>query len=747
MAAARPVIAHNHRVVASSIERGTKIGRFVVVTELGRGGMGAVYAAHDPQLDRQVALKVMRDASGEEEDRVRMLREGQAMARVTHPNVITVYEVGTENGVVFLAQELLDAGTLASWLEKPHTHAEILDKMIAAGRGLAAAHAVGLVHRDFKPENVLLGKDGRVRVADFGLARSESMMAEALGVTHKDARALAVTNKGGGPPGAETETDVARSPMSPLTRTGAVMGTPMFMAPEQHLGERADARSDQFAFCVSLYHALYKQWPFEGKTAPALADAVISGRMAPPPKATAATVSPNLRKILLRGLATEPAARYSSMDALLADLEREARPAGARTRTPFVMAGALAVVVAGGGATFMFLKSRKDETAAVPVAPLPALPADLMTPEKGIEWLSNAIDVGRFSEALDNFRLRAPANRTPTQVAIDSATVAYLHVLRGDLKQADAALAAANATLSSAPRDAGTDPIADAYLDLAESALALTRGQLRDAREGSERCAKVPAPILAAICHQLHGEVEAAFGDTKAARAAFSAGLDLVSALPASAAKQKEERASTLRLALAQLDLDEYRLSLESATIESAEATAKEVQVDCQERGAVGCNVQARILLARIRAAEPSKGDALEILTAVKPATIEAYPVRAAYEIGLGEVLGYLETTHENDEAGADRIETVRNKAEQDGFKLLGLEARLARLRVLLALNQDADAQSGIEDVKKLASRLQAQRFVRLAEAAMKEFSEPARDMLPADGGLPTMRSGSSSEP
>jgi serine/threonine protein kinase len=727
------------------IRPGSKVGRFVVLSELGSGGMGAVYAAHDPQLDRQVALKVMRDASENEEDRVRMLREGQAMARVTHPNVITVYEVGTENGVVFLAQELLDAGTLASWLEKPHTHAEILDKMIAAGRGLAAAHAVGLVHRDFKPENVLLGKDGRIRVADFGLARSESMLAEALGVTHKSGGPLAVTNKGGGPP--RNESDVTRSPMSPLTRTGAVMGTPMFMAPEQHLGERADARSDQFAFCVSLYQALYKQWPFEGKTAPALADAVISGRMSPPPKATAATVSPNLRKILLRGLATDPAARYPSMDALLADLEREARPAGTRTRTPFIIAGALAVVVAGAGATFLFLKSRKNETAAVPVAPLPALPADLMTPEKGIEWLSNAIDVGRFSEALDNFRLRAPANRTPTQVAIDSATVAYLHVLRGDLKEADAALAAANGALASAPKDAGTDPIADAYLDLAESALALTRGQLRDAREGSERCAKVPAPILAAICHQLHGEVEAALGDTKAARTAFSAGLDLVNAFPASAAKQKEERASTLRLALAQLDLDEYRVSLDAATIESAETTAKEIQTDCQERGAVGCNVQARILLARIRAAEPSKGDALEILTAGKPATIEAYPVRAAHEIALGEVLGYQETTHENDEAGADRIETVRNKAEQDGFKLLGLEARLARVRVLLALNQDAEAQSGIDDVKKLAGALNAKRFVRLAEAALKEFSEPARDMLPADGGLPTMRSGSSSEP
>jgi serine/threonine protein kinase len=147
---------------ASAIRHGTKVGKFVVVAELGSGGMGVVYAAHDRELDRQVALKVMRGAGEEaDEDRVRMLREGQAMARVVHPNVITVFEVGTEGGLVFLAQELLDGGTLGQWLEKPRSHPEIVDKFVASGRGLAAAHAAGLVHRDFKPDNVLLGKDGR----------------------------------------------------------------------------------------------------------------------------------------------------------------------------------------------------------------------------------------------------------------------------------------------------------------------------------------------------------------------------------------------------------------------------------------------------------------------------------------------------------------------------------------------------------------------------------------------------------
>src|ERR1700689_2200995 len=233
--------------------------------------MGIVYAAHDRELDRQVALKVMRAAAATEEERMRMLREGQAMARVTHPNVITVYEVGVAGSLVFLAQELLDAGTLGQWLEQPRSQAEIIEKFVAAGRGLAAAPAAGPVDRGFKPDNVLLGKDGRVRVSDFGLAR-------ALGPADDGLPAATRANM------ARAQLDLSRSPMSPLTRTGAVMGTPMFMAPEQHNGDRADERSDQFSFSVALYRALYGEYPFAGKTSVALADAVIDGRMQPPPR-------------------------------------------------------------------------------------------------------------------------------------------------------------------------------------------------------------------------------------------------------------------------------------------------------------------------------------------------------------------------------------------------------------------------------------------------------------------------------
>jgi hypothetical protein len=171
-----------------------------------------------------------------------------------------------------------------------------------------------------------------------GLAKAEA----ALGP------ALEATTRGGGPP-REDDASVIASPMSQLTRTGAVMGTPMFMAPEQHRGDRADARSDQFAFCVSLYHALYGAWPYEGKTAPALADAVIAGRLAPAPKG--ASVSTRLRKILLRGLATDPLQRYPAMQDLLADLEHDAKPR-AKSRLPLWLGAALVVIAAGGAGTF-----------------------------------------------------------------------------------------------------------------------------------------------------------------------------------------------------------------------------------------------------------------------------------------------------------------------------------------------------------------------------------------------------------
>ncbi|MCA9663106.1 MAG: serine/threonine protein kinase, partial [Myxococcales bacterium] len=199
--------------------------------------MGVVYAAHDPELDRKVALKLVRVGASGSEERQRLLREAQAMARLAHPNVVAIFDVGERAGEVFLAMELVDGETLRAWIERGPPRSAVLDALIDAGRGLAAAHAKGLVHRDFKPDNVMIDGDGRVRVMDFGLAREvERAPARA------DEEAAAATTSALG---------------ADLTLTGALLGTPAYMAPEVFAGAAADARADVFAFAVVLWEALY----------------------------------------------------------------------------------------------------------------------------------------------------------------------------------------------------------------------------------------------------------------------------------------------------------------------------------------------------------------------------------------------------------------------------------------------------------------------------------------------------------
>ncbi|MCA9693542.1 MAG: serine/threonine protein kinase, partial [Myxococcales bacterium] len=217
---------------ATALQRGDSIDRYLILARLGEGGMGLVYAAHDPELDRKVAIKLLRGDPTDSGARDRLLREAQAMARLSHPNVITVHDVGTARGHVFVAMEYVEGGTLGTWLEEQERGwRAVLDVFLAAGRGLAAAHEAGLVHRDFKPDNVLLERDGRVRVADFGLARYGLGAAP----THP-------------PAPAEAPTDMTRTGVSlntKLTITGATVGTPAYMAPEQLGGVDVDARADQ----------------------------------------------------------------------------------------------------------------------------------------------------------------------------------------------------------------------------------------------------------------------------------------------------------------------------------------------------------------------------------------------------------------------------------------------------------------------------------------------------------------------
>ncbi len=311
-------------------QRGTAIGRYLVLERIGRGGMGVVYAAYDPQLDRKVALKVLvprHREDAEEAAQQRLVREAKAMARVSHPNVVAVHDVGLHEGQVFVAMEFVDGVTLGRWLEaEPRPPRQVLEVFAQAGRGLAAAHAKGLTHRDFKPDNVMVGHDGseasvRAQVLDFGLVR-ESGVDEPVDT---DTEGLEFDPSSLGP---NDQT---------LTRLGQLMGTPAFMAPEQfHAGE-VDTRTDQFSFCVALWSALYGQDPFGGDDLASRAGRVLAGERGEPP--SSAGVSPKIRRALERGLQVERDERWPSMDALLEELLRD----GSRWRRQAMIGAALLV--------------------------------------------------------------------------------------------------------------------------------------------------------------------------------------------------------------------------------------------------------------------------------------------------------------------------------------------------------------------------------------------------------------------
>ncbi len=385
---------------------GDRIGRFVVLTMVGRGGMGEVYAAFDPDLDRKVAVKLLRSegAGGVEpsEGRARMLREAQAIAKLSDPNVVTVYDVGTFDGRVFLAMEFVDGHTLTYWLHaQPRTWREILDCYRAAGRGLAAAHRAGVVHRDFKPDNVMVGHDGGVRVMDFGLARTVVNQAptaeastgsggrqpapraptpqppdrggqggaaavapvvvtatllgmapvdraapgerrtpelpacpreasasadDAAGATRDLAKPFTLSPFSRSIPGLPLFAPAPARDSSGLTESGAMMGTPAYMSPEQFApeqlhGKETDARSDQFSFCVALYEGLYGNRPFPGRTVDEIFRSVVAGDVREAPAES--NVPSWVRRVILRGLRPNREDRHASMEDLLTALERD----------------------------------------------------------------------------------------------------------------------------------------------------------------------------------------------------------------------------------------------------------------------------------------------------------------------------------------------------------------------------------------------------------------------------------------
>ena len=281
--------------LAAAPAAGGSIGRYLVIEELGRGGMGVVLRAYDPKLQREVAIKLLRSGVLDATSEARMIHEARAMAKVSHPNVVAVYdvEIGLTAGVI-VVMEYVAGGTLRQWLKAPRTWTEIVDAFVAAGRGLAAAHAKDLLHRDFKPANVLVTAEGRVKVTDFGLAKFEGQEiapVPALGIEGSQSAAL--------------------------TQVGSVMGTPRYMAPEQHTGAELDARADQYAFCLALWEALTGSYPFDGHDM----DSYAEGKRAGPAAWPKGLAAPSyVRRALARGLAIDRSRRWSSMDELLAVL-------------------------------------------------------------------------------------------------------------------------------------------------------------------------------------------------------------------------------------------------------------------------------------------------------------------------------------------------------------------------------------------------------------------------------------------
>ena len=348
------------------------IGRYRVLEKLGAGGMGAVFAAEDRELDRKVAIKLLHGTS--ETASARLVREARALAKLRHPNVVTIYEVGRHEGDAFVAMELIEGTTLRDWMHGEHTIEERLAVVIQAGHGLAAAHAEGLIHRDFKPENVMVGKDGRVQVLDFGLAKT-ALVADDDEPRHPSDEAI-----------------------DSITQTGTLLGTPAYMAPEQLVGDATDARTDQFAYCVTLFEVIHGFRPFAGSTHAALHAAIVDRRFVELPRRTG--VPAHIEAAIMRGLAVDPEQRFPDTKALLAALrarEPDAAPPPPRRRG--VALALIGVVAIGGGAAWWSTRDKEADTSFVvdlsatkPRAVLSeALPGDRM--KVTIHRLSNGLTV------------------------------------------------------------------------------------------------------------------------------------------------------------------------------------------------------------------------------------------------------------------------------------------------------------------------------------------------------------------
>jgi len=485
---------------------GDMFGRYSVLSLLGTGGMGEVYTAYDPALDRRIALKVLRphpDEGSMSAARTLLLAEAQALAKLSHPNIVSVFDVGTVDDDVYLAMEYIEGTTLTKWLRDARALTDVLDVFVHAGRGLEAAHAAGIVHRDFKPDNVILGKDGRPRVIDFGIAQQAA------------------------------------------SADDTISGTPAYMAPEQFKHGKVGPAADQFAFAVTLYLAVFKTYPFAGDNDAVIERNIVAGNVLPPPATPG--VPAKLRDAILKGLSKDAASRFAS----IGDFLDAITPAPKRSRMLFAAAGA-AVVVAAGVTVFAVSRSDAAEPCTGFERDLAGVwdggrKASLQSKVKAEAW--PAIEKLFDAYTTDWTRNKVSACRATAVTKEQSPAVLErrMSCLDTRLRELDAAVAivAAGGTASNRAIDIGTNlraPSSCANLaalspsptgapESARVSIEAGIAQLRAKRLAGEfsEARKATAPVIAsaqalkwtsAVARALleRGQAESADGDPKAAR-------------------------------------------------------------------------------------------------------------------------------------------------------------------------------------------------------------------------------------
>ena len=630
---------------------GPTVGRYRLERELGEGGMGVVHAAFDTDLQRRVALKVLRIAAPGIEAKDRLLREARAMARLAHPNVVTVHEVGTASGRDYVAMELILGETLADWLRSEKRRAaDIVAAFIAAGRGLAAAHAAGIVHRDFKPHNVLRSRHGRIVVTDFCLAREAQadLPAQLEATLPSSARMIAFPTSTPGP-------------LTGITVTGSLLGTPAYMAPEQWEGGLVTPATDQFAFCVALWEALAGERPYRGPTLDELRRQAALG----PGALDASKIPCRLRAVLRRGLDPDPMLRWPNMDVLLARIVRvERRPGVAAAVAIGAVGAAVALIVAlrtGGG----LVAPPGCETSVLDLAQVwsAAVRGGLArqpTAARAIDAEAAAWRAARASACE-----MAPALRPPRLACLDGVLARIDAVARGAQLAGDAAQVDAGALLidprvceaARAPRlMANTSP---EFRDVAATWLARTasRAPLPGAqvtalvgRVATDPCASSLAHLLSAAIQQGGAEHtrqldeaqqeaercgdDRVLAETALAQARYVLDNEFLSATVT--AKLRLADAAVQRVAQrdlkATIDRMRARIATRAERLDDAIRYAGEAVAGFAARGRLREEIRAGFFLLELRRMRAT----VEDLAAV-PVALAAWRGRAVEELGPGD--------------------------------------------------------------------------------------------------------------